>query len=165
MKTKLIILAIVIIVLGGGWYYYKNYSTLGWKTYKSESLGFEFKYSSFLYPTSDAPKDKYCNKPYDNIFLQSSAEDFNVRIITEGSFCTWEPFPSGDKSYSQSTLNIGGFQVSKFVKTGVERDIPLAYTFIYNDKVIDIFGAKAGIEDSYSESIIEQIISSFKFTK
>jgi len=179
VKTKLIILGLIVIILGGLGLWFKSNPKVqpisnkantneinDWKIYSNTELSLSFKYPSILFLTTDAPKDKYCNKSYDYIFLQNSASVINVRITTIGTFCTWGPFPVvGDKSYTQSTLNISGFQVSKFVKIGVERGIPLAYTFVYNNKVVDIFGEKTGPNDSFSESAIEQIISSFKFTK
>jgi len=84
MKSKLIILAIVIIVLGGGWYYYKNYSTLGWKTYTNNVVGYEIKMPQNHNPYTDEWMDNgtddrkmvIADNKAPNVFLAEIDEHF-----------------------------------------------------------------------------------------
>lgn len=143
MKTKLITLGLVIIILGGLGLWLKNnlkvQSVLNqantneitdWKTYSNTELGLSFKYPSTLFLTTDAPKDKYCNQPYDNIFLQNGAIAVNIIITTTGASCTWKSLPVPDYSFNsnKNTIKIFGTKDSNFSKQELERMV-LSFKF------------------------------------
>ena len=186
MMTKtnksIIIIVIALVLIASGHYYWKKQKiqltsldkTASWKTYINEDYGFEFKYPENLEVNIQFDQKNVNLKPENpnnetfNWFQMSLSNKENIELF-DFSLSINHPGVGfeGMEEVSEATINIDGVQFRKDVLLYTDDD----YKVNNSGKGLILYGFHSGdngymvVADKSFEKLLDQIISTFKFTK
>lgn len=167
----IIIIVVVALIAGGVAYYYITKvqqkpvadQTAGWKTYTNSEYGFEIKYPDSMSPIVDnySPKIIWLQQGTVKALIVVDKEPY--ALFFQG---TWAPakYSEVDLVKVQSSKNIvlNGFSFKKdywSLQVGLKS---IAYSVKSGNQYYSIM---SGIDNSKDETVLDNMVSTFKFTK